>query len=86
MNLLTSIAVGFTAAMSEKGEQSRLVFDIITLSKRIFGVAKFNLYAIADGIVFVLSKAKCGIAHMIRRKSKSRQLSLFPDLEFQCAG
>ena len=55
MNMLTSIVVGFTAKMSEKGDSSSIVFDILTLSKRIFGIAKFNLYAIADGIVHVLS-------------------------------
>ena len=86
MNILTSVVVGFIAAMSEKGDQTKLVFDILALSKRIFDVAKFNLYAIADGIVHILSKAKRGIDHMLRKKPKSLQLSLFPILGFQCLG
>ena len=86
LNLLTSIVVGFIASMSEKGEHSRIVFDIIALSKRIFGVAKFNLYAIADGILFILSKAKNGISDLLRKKPKSMQLSLFHDSGFQCVG
>ena len=86
MNLITSIVVGFIASMSEKGQQSQLVFDILTLSKRIFDVAKFNLYAIADGISHILSKTKYGIANMIRKKPKSLQLSLFPISGFKCNG
>ena len=86
MNMLTSIVVGFTAYMSEKGDHTRLVFDILTLSKRIFEIAKFNLYAIADGIAHILSKAKYGIAHMIRKKPKLLQLSLFPEVGFCWVG
>lgn len=86
MNMITSIVVGFIAYISEKGDQNKLVFDILTLSKRIFNVAKFNLYAIADGVVHILSKAKYGIAHMLRKRPKSSQLSLFPISGFQCVG
>jgi hypothetical protein len=83
MNLLASIAVGFIALMSEKADTSRIVMEIIEISMRIFDVALFNLYAIADGISRCFSKAKLGITDLLRKKPKSLQLTLFPIKGFQ---
>jgi hypothetical protein len=86
LNLLASIVVGFIALMGEKANESRMVLELIEVSKRIFDVALFNLYAIADGISRCLSKSKIGIGDMLRKKPKSLQLTLFPVQGFQwCA-
>ena len=53
--------------------------ELIKISKRIYDIANFVFYAIADGIFVVLSKGKQGIVEMLKKKQKSDQLSFFKD-------
>ena len=65
-----------------KSDDPRLA--VIHISKRIFDTPRFKFYAIADGIFTVFGKAKQGIAHLLRKKPKDPQLSLFNNLGFAC--
>ena len=56
--------------------------QVIEYSKRIYKVNKFVFDAIADGLFCVFSKGKQGIADMLKKKTKSMQLSLFSDEGF----
>jgi hypothetical protein len=82
LDLLLTIAIGYIGMLSEKAEDRRTVFELIHVSKRIFNVPRFKFYAIADGIFTVFAKCKQGIADLLRKKTKTRQLSLFKDVGF----
>jgi len=82
LDLLLTIAIGYIGMMSEKAEDRRLVFELIHISKRIFGVPRFKFYAIADGIFAVFAKCKQGVTDLLRKKTKTRQLSLFKEVGF----
>jgi hypothetical protein len=82
LDLLLTIAIGYIGMMSEKAEERRTVFELIHISKRIFGVPRFKFYAIADGIFAVFARCKQGVADLLRKKPKTRQLSLFYDVGF----
>ena len=83
LDLLLTIAVGYIGFISEKLDQREYVMQIINISKRIYGIAGFVFYAIADGLFTVLAKCKSGISSLLRRKNKSIQFSLFDDSFFQ---
>lgn len=85
LDLLLTIAIGYIGMMSERADEKRLVFELIHISKRIFSVPKFKFYAIADGIFAVFARGKPGLAQMLKKKIKNRQLSLFSDVGFQLA-
>lgn len=83
LELLITVAVGFTALIGEKSDERATVIQLIYCSKRIFSANKFVLYAIADGIFTVLSRYKQGINTFLfpTVKSPNIQLSLpLPDL------
>lgn len=82
LDLLLTIAIGYIGFISEKCDERLTVMQLIEHSKRIYGANKFAFYAIADGLFAVLSKCKQGIADMLKKKPKSMQLSLFPDVGF----
>ena len=84
LDLLLTIAIGYIGMMSERVEERRTVMELIHISRRIFDTPRFKFYAIADGIFTVFGKAKQGIAHLLRKKPKDPQLSLFIDLGFAC--
>lgn len=56
--------------------------QLIEQSKRIYKANKFVFYAIADGLFVVFSKCKQGISDMLKKKTKSTQLSFFSDVGF----
>ncbi len=82
LDLLLTIAIGYIGLISEKQEQRRMVMEIIQISKRIYGTPDFVFYAIADGLFTVFARCKTGIAHMLCKKPKSLQMSLFSDVGF----
>lgn len=81
LDLMLTIAVGY---ISEKADERIAVMQLVEQSKRIYGVNKFAFYAIAYGLFVVFSKCKQGISDMLKKKQKSMQLSLFPDIGFGC--
>jgi len=82
LDLLLTVVIGYIGMMSEQADDTRIVMELINLSKRIFGVPKFMFYAIADGVFAVFARCKQGISHMLKTKPKSLQLCLFRDLTF----
>ena len=85
LDLLLTIAIGYIGFISEKYDERRMVMEIICVSKRIYGVPKFVFYAIADGMFAVFARGKQGVADMLKKRVKSVQLSLFPDVGFGVA-
>lgn len=79
LDLILMIVVGYIGYISEKQEEKPYVMELIKISKRIYGIANFVFYAIADGLFVVLSKGKAGIVDMIKKKQKSTQLTFFKD-------
>ena len=84
LDLMLTIAVGYIGFISEKADERVAVMQLIEQSKRIYGANKFAFYAIAYGLFVVFSKCKKGISDMLKKKTKSMQLSLFPDIGFGC--
>ena len=78
LDLLLTIAIGYIGKMGERADDKRIVMELIHISKRIYGVPKFNFYSIADGIFEVFAKCKKGIALLLRKQQWDGQLSLFP--------
>lgn len=71
LTIIVMIIVGYIAMLTEKCESSKFVAEIITASKRIYGIKKKNgrlkflFYSIADGLHNVLQKATSGIQQLI---------------------
>lgn len=84
LDLILTIAVGYIGFISEKADERIAIMQLVEQSKRIYGVNKFAFYAIAYGLFVVFSKCKQGISDMLKKKQKSMQLSLFPDIGFGC--
>ena len=84
LDLMLTVAVGYVGFISEKKDERIAVMQLVEQSKRIYGVNKFAFYAIAYGLFVVFSKCKQGISDMLKKKQKSMQLSLFPDIGFGC--
>ncbi len=59
--------------------------ELIHISKRIYGTPKFVFYAIADGLFALIAKTAIGIEHMLRKKTKSEQLSFALEVGFACS-
>ena len=78
LDLLLSIAVGYIGILSEKMEESIQVLEIIQAAKRLYGLAKFTFYAIADGLSEIFRKLHSGISSFFCRPPRSSQLSFFP--------
>jgi hypothetical protein len=77
LDLLLTIAMGYLGFMSAKGENRKIVMELIHISKRIYGIPKFFYYAIADGMNIVFARAKPGFSYLLRKKPKDLQLSLW---------
>lgn len=43
------------------------------MSKRIYSIAKFNYYALSDGIYLMLKKTETGIKNFIKPRVKTKQ-------------
>ena len=75
LDLLLSIAIGYIGILSEKTDE-RQVLEIIEASKRLYGLAKFTFYAIADGLAVIFSKLYTGIGAFFVTHPRSCQLCL----------
>lgn len=76
LDLLLSIAIGYIGILSERIKDSVMVMEIITVSKRLYGLSKFTFYAISDGLAEVFSKTYTGIGIFFRTPPRSNQLCL----------
>jgi len=76
LDMILSIAIGYLGLMSAKGDDKKLVMEIIHISKRIYGTPKFFFYAIADGMFNLFARAKPGFSHLLKRKHNDHQLYL----------
>ena len=80
LDLLLNIAIGYMGTLSEKIDYSIEVNEVIEASKRLYGVAKFSLYAISDGMTEIFSKGYTGMQSFFKLTQKmdsSGQLRLF---------
>jgi len=82
LDLLLTIVIGYIGMISERAEEKRMVMELIHISKRIYDVPKFKFYAIADGIFTVFARCKQGITHLLNKRPKNLQLSLFANVGF----
>jgi len=76
LDLLLSVAIGYIGMLSEKINESLLVAEVIEASKRLYGLAKFTFYAIADGLAEIFNKLYTGISSFFERPPRSNQLYL----------
>ena len=86
LDLLVTVAIGYIGMMSEKDDDCRMRMELIEVSRRIKGIPKFTFYALADGMRFILSAVKKGIADLLRPKPRTTQLSLFDVAHFAWSG
>jgi len=73
LDLLLTVAIGYIGILSEKVGESLEVFEIIQASKRLYGLSKFTLYALSDGLFEIFNKLRSGILHLFK-KPPSAQL------------
>ena len=74
LDLMLTVAIGYIGTLSEKISESIEVLEIIHASKRLYGLAKFTFYAIADGLFQIFAKLYFGISCFFVRKAPSDQL------------
>ena len=84
LDLMLTIAMGYLGFMSAKGDNQRIVVELIYESKRIYDTPKFFYYALADGMFTIFARAKPGFSYLLRKKTKDMQLSLW-ELPRLCA-
>ena len=80
INLLLTIVIGYLGLLTEKEEDTVLVYKIYKASKSIYeNKAIFTYYKMAEGIKNILKKASTGIGDLISKPkiTQSNQLSLF---------
>ena len=83
LDLFLSIAIGYIGFMSAKAEDCRAAMELIEISKRIFNTPKFFFYAIADGMFAVFARAKPGVSHLLRKRLRDPQLSMWAEPRIQ---
>jgi len=76
LDALLSISIGYIGILSEKIDESIEVREVIQASKRLYGLAKFTFYAIADGLFEIFSKLYTGISAFFAKPLRSHQLCL----------
>jgi hypothetical protein len=76
LDLLLTVAIGHIGVLSEKIDKSIEVIELIQVSKRLYGLAKFTFYAISDGLFAIFSKSYTGIKCFFVRPVPSPQLML----------
>ena len=76
LDLLLTVAIGHIGALSERVDDSIEVVEIITASKRLYGLALFTFYAVSDGLFAIFSKSYTGIKSFFVRPKPSLQLAL----------
>ena len=77
LDLLLSIAIGYIGYMSAKGDEGKVVMELLHISKRIYEPPKFFFYALADAMFAVFARAKPGFSHLLRKRPKDPQMSLW---------
>lgn len=82
LDLLLTIAMGYIGIMSEKADEKPVVMELLKISKRIYGISKFKLYAMADGLFTVFAQGKQGVYALLKKKPKDRQMSLLSYADF----
>ena len=75
LDLFLTIALGYLGALSEEIDDNILVREIVVASKRLYGLARFTLYAISDGLFAIFNKSYTGIKSFFVRPKPSRQLT-----------
>jgi hypothetical protein len=80
IDMILSIAIGYIGYMSAKGDERRVVMELIHISRRIYEPPKFFFFALADAMQKVFSRASPGFSSLLRKKQKDPQLSLWPVL------
>jgi hypothetical protein len=78
LDLMLTIAIGYIGVLSEKVDENTEIFEIVETSKRLYGLAKFTFYAIADGLAEIFNKLYTGISSFFYRPPRSNQLCLWP--------
>ena len=76
LDLLLTLAIGYISMLSDKPFFTRMRFEIIEVSKRLFGAPDFVYYAIADGIYETLKYVKSGLKRLLAIPTPSPQLLL----------
>ena len=76
LDLLLTLAIGYISMLSDKPFFTRMRFEIIEVSKRLFGAPDFVYYAIADGIYETLKYVKSGLKRLLAISTPSPQLLL----------
>lgn len=76
LDLLLTLAIGYISKLSDKPFFMRLRFEIIEVSKRLFGAPDFVYYAVADGIFEALKHVKSGLKHRVTLQPTANQLVL----------
>jgi hypothetical protein len=76
LDALLSVSIGYIGILSEKIDESIEVREIIQASKRLYGLAKFTFYALADGLFEIFNKLYTGISAFFRPPPRSDQLVL----------
>jgi len=76
LDALLSISIGYIGILSEKIDESIQVREIVTASKRLYGLSKFTFYAIADGLFEIFSKLYTGISAFFAKPPRADQLLL----------
>jgi hypothetical protein len=76
LDLLLTVAIGYVGVLSEKIDESVEVLEIIEASDRLYGLARFFFYAVADGLAEIFSKSYVGIKSFFRRPPPSPQMVL----------
>lgn len=74
LDFLLTMAIGYISKLSDKDDTVILQAEILYASKRLFGVANFLYYAIADGIFEVLRVIKRGISPFLTPPHNDGQL------------
>jgi len=77
LDMLLSIAIAYLGFMSSKGDDKKIVMEIIHISKRIFSTPNFFFYALADGLFTIFARAKQGFSQLLHKNPKDHQLSLW---------
>jgi len=76
LDLFLTVALGHIGVLSEKVDESIEVLEIVTASKRLYGLARFTLYAVSDGLFAILNKSFVGISNFFVKPEPSLQLAL----------
>ena len=74
LDFLLTMAIGYVSKLSDKDNSMILRLEIISASKRLFDIADFLYYAVADGIFEVLKFVKRGISAFLAPPPNDCQL------------